>query len=265
MQLNLKNPLIFFDLETTGTDIVRDRIVEISFLKVMPNGNEESKTLRIKPMHEINGQQVVMPVPHEATLVHGIADADLADKPSFREVAKTLYRDFEGCDLAGYNSNRFDIPMLAEEFLRAGIDVDFSRRKWIDVQTIFYKKEPRTLAAAFKFYCKQDLADAHSALADTRAAYEVLKAQLDAYPDLQNDVSFLAAFSSFNNNVDIAGRLVWDEHRENPVIHFGKSKGRLLKEVLLKDVGYYGWIMGADFPLETKRTFTRFYMLYRQG
>lgn len=265
MQLNLKNPLIFFDLETTGTDVVRDRIIELSFLKVLPNGNEEAKSMRIKPMREVNGQQVVMHVPEEASAVHGIYDDDLADKPSFRELAKTLYRDFEGCDLAGYNSNRFDIPMLAEEFLRADIDVDFMKRRWIDVQTIFYKKEPRTLVAAYRFYCNKELLDAHSAMADTKATYEVLKAQLDRYDDLRNEVSFLSDFSSFNNNVDIAGRLVWDRERQHPVVNFGKYKGQQLREVLLKDQGYYGWIMGADFPLDTKRTFTRFYMLYKKG
>ena len=183
MQLNLKNPLVFFDLETTGTDIVNDRIVEISYLKVYPNGNEESKTLRINPgMH----------IPEGATAIHGITDEDVRDCPKFKEVAKNLAKEIEGCDLAGYNSNRFDNPLLAEEFLRAEVDINMKKRKFVDVQTIFHKKEQRTLSAAYKFYCDKELTDAHSAEADTRATYEVLKAQLDRYPDLKNDVAFLS-------------------------------------------------------------------------
>ena len=185
MELKLQNPLIFFDLETTGVNASKDRIVEISYIKLMPNGTEVEKTLRINPeMH----------IPEEATAVHGITDADVADKPRFKDIAKELARVFEGCDIAGFNSNRFDVPLLAEEFLRADVDVDFSRRRFVDVQTIFHKMEQRTLSAAYKFYCGKDLDDAHSANADTRATYEVLKAQLDKYPSLQNDIDFLSKF-----------------------------------------------------------------------
>ena len=247
MQLSLKNPLVFFDLETTGTDIVNDRIVEISYLKVHPNGIEESKSMLINPLR---------PIPEQATAIHGISDADVADKPCFKEVAKTIARDFEGADIAGYNSNRFDVPLLAEELLRAGVDIDFSKRKLVDVQNIFHKMEQRTLSAAYKFYCDKDLDGAHSAEADTRATYEVLKSQLDRYPELKNDVSFLSEFSSYTKNADFAGRIVFNE-KEQEVINFGKYKGMLVKEVLVKDPGYYGWIMDADFPLNTKQVFTR--------
>lgn len=247
MELNLKNPLIFFDLETTGIDIVHDRIVEISFLKVSPNGNKDGKTRRINPE---------MPIPPEATSVHGIRDEDVKDCPTFRMVAKSLAAQIEGCDLAGYNSNRFDIPLLAEEFLRAGVDIDLSKRKFIDVQTIFHKMEQRTLSAAYKFYCDKILEDAHTAEADTMAAYEVLKAQLDRYPDvLQNDVEFLSKYSSFTNNVDFAGRVIYnDEGKE--IINFGKHKGKTVEEVLRKEPSYYDWIMKGDFPLNTKKVFT---------
>ncbi len=246
MELNLKNPLVFFDLETTGTNIVSDRIVEISYLKVSPNGKEECKTRRINPE---------MPIPAEASAVHGIFDEDVKDCPTFKEVAKSLATQIEGCDLAGYNSNRFDIPLLAEEFLRAGVDIDLSKRKFIDVQTIFHKKEQRTLSAAFKFYCDKNLEDAHTAEADTKATYEVLKAQLDRYDDLKNDMEFLSDFSSFSNNVDFAGRIVYNDKKEE-VINFGKYKGRLVSEVLKSDPGYYGWIMQGDFSLHTKKVLT---------
>jgi DNA polymerase-3 subunit epsilon len=247
MQLILKNPLIFFDLETTGTDIANDRIVEISYLKVYPNGTEETKTYRVNPGR---------PIPAEASAVHGIYDADVANSPLFKEVAKVIARDFEGADLAGYNSNRFDVPLLAEEFIRADVDIDFSKRKFVDVQTIFHKMEQRTLSAAYKFYCDKSLENAHSAEADTIATYEVLKAQLDRYSELKNDVAFLSDFSSFNKNVDFAGRIIYNEKNEE-VINFGKYKGQLVVDVLRKDPGYYGWIMDADFSLNTKQVFTR--------
>ena len=203
MKLNLKNPIVFFDLETTGTSINVDRIVEICYLKVHPNGNEEAKTLRINPeMH----------IPEGASAVHGIYDKDVADCPTFKEVARTIANDIEGCDLAGFNSNRFDIPVLAEEFLRADVDIDLSRRKFVDVQVIFHKLEQRTLSAAYKFYCGKNLEDAHTAAADTQATYEVLMAQLDRYSELQNDVAFLADYSSFNKNVDFAGRMIYDDN-----------------------------------------------------
>lgn len=246
MQLNLRNPLVFFDLETTGIDIVHDRIVEISMVKVMPNGDEIVKTRRINPG---------MPIPPESTAIHGITDDDVKDCPSFKEIAKSLAAQIEGCDLAGFNSNRFDIPMLAEEFLRAGVDVNLGRRKFVDVQTIFHKKEQRNLTAAYKFYCQKDLENAHSAEADTMATYEVLKAQLDRYPDLENDINFLSQYSSFNKNVDFAGRMVYNEQGKE-VINFGKYKGRLVEEVLKNDPGYYGWMMNGDFPLNTKQMLT---------
>lgn len=248
MNLNLKNPLVFFDLETTGVNINNDRIVEICYLKVYPNGNEESKTMRINPeMH----------IPEQSSAVHGIYDEDVADCPTFKEVAKVIARDIEGCDLAGFNSNRFDVPLLAEEFLRAGVDIDMSRRKFIDVQVIYHKLEQRTLSAAYKFYCDKNLEDAHTAEADTRATYEVLKAQLDRYPEaLQNDMGFLSEYSSFTRNVDFAGRMVYNE-QNIPTFNFGKYKGKPVEEVLRKDPGYYSWMLQGDFTLNTKQMLTR--------
>ena len=248
MKLNLKNPLVFFDLETTGTNINSDRIVEICYLKVYPNGNEESKTLRINPeMH----------IPEASSAIHGIYDADVADCPTFKDVAKNIANDIEGCDLAGFNSNRFDIPLLAEEFLRVGVDIDMMKRKFIDVQVIFHKLEQRTLSAAYKFYCNKNLEDAHTAEADTRATYEVLKAQLDRYPDvLENDMKFLADYSSYNKNVDFAGRIVYNEQGVE-VFNFGKYKGMSVAEILKKDIGYFGWLMQGDFTLNTKNVLTK--------
>ena len=248
MKLNLKNPLVFFDLETTGTNINSDRIVEICYLKVYPNGNEESKTMRINPeMH----------IPEASSAVHGIYDADVADCPTFKDVAKNIANDIEGCDLAGFNSNRFDIPLLAEEFLRVGVDIDMMKRKFIDVQVIFHKLEQRTLSAAYKFYCDKNLEDAHTAEADTRATYEVLKAQLDRYPDvLENDMKFLADYSSYNKNVDFAGRIVYNEQGVE-VFNFGKYKGMSVAEILKKDIGYFGWLMQGDFTLNTKNVLTK--------
>ena len=248
MKLNLKNPLVFFDLETTGTNINTDKIVEICYLKGYPNGNEESKTLRINPeMH----------IPESSSAIHGIYDADVADCPTFKDVAKKIAADIEGCDLAGFNSNRFDIPVLAEEFLRAGVDVDLMKRKFVDVQVIYHKLEQRTLSAAYKFYCDKNLEDAHTAEADTRATYEVLKAQLDRYPEvLENDIAFLSNYSSFNKNVDFAGRIVYNEQGVE-VFNFGKYKGMSVAEVLQKDMGYYGWIMNGDFTLNTKNVLTK--------
>lgn len=246
MKLNLKNPIIFFDLETTGINIVTDRIVEISYHKVYPNGREETKTIRINPQ---------MPIPPTSTAIHGISDEDVANCPTFKEVAKEIARDIEGCDLAGYNSNRFDIPMLAEELLRAEVDIDLMKRKFVDVQVVFHKMEQRTLEAAYKFYCNKDLTNAHSAEADTLATYEVLQAQLDRYPDLQNDIEFLAKFTAQTNNVDFAGRIVYNEKNEE-VFNFGKYKGQKVTDVFNKDIGYYGWMMGNDFSLHTKKVLT---------
>ncbi len=247
MKLNLKNPIVFFDLETTGVNITSDRIVEISYLKVFPNGNEVSRTMRINPeMH----------IPEQASEVHGIYDDDVKDCPTFKQVAKDVAHDFEGADIAGFNSNRFDVPLLAEEFLRAGVDLDMTRRKFIDVQVIFHKMEQRTLSAAVKFYCGKELEGAHSADADTRATYEVLQAQLDRYDELQNDIAWLSEFSSHTHNVDFAGRIVYDD-KGVEVFNFGKYKGIPVVEVLRRDPGYYSWIMQGDFSLNTKQVLTR--------
>lgn len=247
MKLNLKNPIVFFDLETTGVNITSDRIVEISYLKIFPNGNEVSRTMRINPeMH----------IPEQASEVHGIYDDDVKDCPTFKQVAKDVANDFEGADIAGFNSNRFDVPLLAEEFLRAGVDLDMTRRKFIDVQVIFHKMEQRTLSAAVKFYCGKELEGAHSADADTRATYEVLQAQLDRYDELQNDIAWLSEFSSHTRNVDFAGRIVYDD-KGVEVFNFGKYKGIPVVEVLRRDPGYYSWIMQGDFSLNTKQVLTR--------
>ena len=248
MKLKLKNPIIFFDLETTGVDISKDRIVELCYIKVEPNGNEEAKSMRINPeMH----------IPESSSAIHGIYDADVADCPTFKQIAPALRDTIKGCDFAGFNSNRFDVPVLVEEFLRAGEDIDIRNRKFIDVQNIYHKMEKRTLSAAYQFYCGKDLENAHSALADTQATYEVLQAQLDRYADtLENDVDFLATFSKMNDNVDFAGRMIYDKDRQ-PVFNFGKYKGRRVTDVLRIDPGYYSWILQGDFALDTKQVLTR--------
>ncbi|MDI9605984.1 MAG: 3'-5' exonuclease [Bacteroidota bacterium] len=248
MDLNLKNPLVFFDLETTGLNTTRDRIIEVSLLKVYPNGKEEVKTRRLNPE---------MPIPPESTAIHGITDEDVKDCPTFKQIAKSLADQLEGCDLAGFNSSRFDVPMLAEEFLSAGVDFDMSRRKFIDVQIIYHRREPRTLEAAYAFYCNKQLDNAHSAESDTRATYEVLKSQLDHYPDLVNDIDALSKeYSSFNDNVDLAGRMIYDE-KGVEVFNFGKHKGKPVEEVLKNEPSYYAWMMDGDFPLNTKQVLTK--------
>jgi|SRR5574344_997369 DNA polymerase III subunit epsilon len=247
MQLFLKNPLVFLDLETTGINVNSDRIVEMSYLKVYPNGKEETKTYRVNPG---------MPIPKEASDIHHITDEDVANCPTFRQIGQSIANDIEGCDLAGFNSNRFDIPMLAEEFLRNDIDIDLSKRKFIDVQVIFHKMEQRTLSAAYKFYCGMELEGAHGAEADTKATYEVLKSQLDRYSELKNEVDFLAAFSTFNKNVDFAGKMVYND-KGIEVFNFGKYKDIPVEDVLKKDSGYFGWMMQGDFSLNTKNVLTR--------
>lgn len=248
MELNLKRPLIFFDLETTGINVTSDRIVELCYIKVFPNGNEESKSMRINPE---------MPIPPHSTAVHGITDDDVKDCPTFKEVAKELELTFRDSDIAGYNSNKFDVPLLVEEFLRAGVEIDLSKRKFVDVQTIFHKMEQRTLVAAYKFYCGKNLENAHSALADTRATLEVLESQLDRYPDvLANDVGFLANFTTVNRNVDFAGRIIYND-KDEEVFNFGKYKGRKVTDVFRLDPGYYSWMMQGDFALNTKQVLTR--------
>lgn len=247
MKLNITRPIVFFDLETTGTNITHDRIVEISLIKVMPDGTDTERTRRINPE---------MPIPAEATAVHHITDEDVAGEPTFRQIAKDLAKIFENCDIAGFNSNRFDIPLLLEEFNRVGVAFDISGVKFIDVQTIFHKREPRNLSAAYKFYCGKNLEDAHSASADTRATYEVLKAQLDRYTDLPCDTKGLSEYSSHNNNVDLAGRMIYDENHVE-IINFGKYKGKKAEQVLRDDPGYYNWIRQGDFPQNTKDAFAR--------
>lgn len=246
MKLNLTKPIIFFDLETTGIDIVKDRIVEISVLKVCPNGDEISKTRRINPG---------MPIPAEASAVHGIYDKDVENEPHFKDIAKSMATFFEGCDLAGYNSDRFDIPMLAEEFLRAGVSIDLKRAKSVDVQTIFHKMEQRTLSAAYRFYCDADLEGAHSAEADTNATYSILKSQLDRYSELENSVDFLSEYTKRDNNADFAGRIVYNKDGVE-VFSFGKHKGKSVSDVFKSEPSYYAWIMNGDFPEYTKKVFT---------
>lgn len=246
MKLNLKNPIVFFDLETTGIDVSRDRIVEISLVKVQTDGGKEVKTRRVNPE---------IPIPKEASAIHGIYDDDVKDCPPFRAIARSLANYLEGCDLGGYNSNKFDIPMLVEEFIRAGVDVDFKKRRFVDVQNIFHIKEKRTLEAAYSFYCGRELANAHSAEADVMATYEVLEAQLDRYDDLENDIEFLARFTARDNCADYAGRIVYDE-KGVEVFGFGKHKGRSVAEVFDKEPSYYSWMMDGDFPGYTKKVIT---------
>lgn len=247
MELHLKRPIVFFDLETTGVDVVKDRIVEICLLKIHPNGEEETHTWLVNPERNI---------PDEVIKVHGITNEAVADKPIFKDLAKRVYDLVKDADLAGYNSNKFDIPVLAEEFLRAGIDFDMGKRVAVDVQNIFHRMEQRTLSAAYKFYCKDELVDAHSAEADVRATYDVLKAQLDRYPDdLQNDMNYLSAFSNRQNVADFAGFIAYNDEG-NEFFTFGKYKGRLVDEVLKTDTGYFSWMQNADFPLYTKKVLT---------
>lgn len=254
MELNLTKPIIFFDLETTGVNFQTDRIVEISYIKVYPNGTEEQRTIRVNPE---------MPIPAEATAIHHITNEDVANERPFKAIARELARVFQGCDIGGFNSNKFDIPLLMEEFLRAGVDdFDPSRCRTIDVQTIFHKMEQRTLVAAYKFYCNKDLTEAHSASADTRATYEVLKAQLDRYPTLQNNIDFLADFSTQKKNVDLAGRLIYDE-KGRIVFNFGKHKGRPVEEVFAIDSNYCDWIQKSDFAANTKQVVQRLYIQYK--
>lgn len=246
MELQLTKPVCFFDLETTGTNVATDRIVEISILKVFPNGNRESKTWLVNPE---------MPIPKESESIHGISNEKVAGEPTFKELSATIFEMIKGCDLAGYNSNRFDIPLLAEEMLRVGIDFDMKNMMAIDVQTIFHKMEQRTLGAAYKFFCGKELLDAHSAEADTMATYEILKAQLDRYEELENDMKWLSEFSSRKSCADFAGYISFDKNGKE-VFSFGKFKGRCVEEVLDQEPGYYGWMQNADFPLYTKKVIT---------
>ncbi len=246
MELILKRPICFFDLETTGVNVAKDKIVEISILKVFPNGNKESKTWLVNPG---------IPIPPQTTAVHGITDEKVANEPSFKELSKPIHNMIKGADLAGFNSDRFDIPLLAEELLRAGIDVDFKKQLTVDVQTIFHKMEQRNLSAAYKFYCGKNLENAHSAEADTTATYEVLKVQIEKYDALENDIAKLSAFSTRRKSVDFAGFVLLDAD-DDPCFSFGKHKGKKVVEVLQKEPGYFGWLLEADFPLYTKKVLT---------
>lgn len=247
MELKLAKPLCFFDLETTGTNIATDRIVEISILKIFPNGNRESKTWLVNPE---------IPIPDEIVAIHGISNEKVAGEPTFKELSREIYALIKDSDLAGFNSDRFDIPLLAEEMLRAGIDFDMKNMVSVDVQTIFHKMEKRTLEAAYTFYCGKELTKAHSAEADTLATYEVLLSQLARYPELENNVKKLAEFSRRNEFADFAGFIALDEQGEE-VFAFGKHKGTRVREVLEKEPGYFGWMLNADFPLYTKKVLTQ--------
>jgi DNA polymerase-3 subunit epsilon len=275
MKLNLTKPLIVFDLETTGLDIVNDKIIQISYIKVYPDGKEESENIFVNP-----GK----PIPAVVTQLTGISDDDVKNAPSFKEISSSLSEKFKGCDFAGFNSNHFDIPMLAEEFLRVGVDFDFSKSRLIDAQNIYHKMERRNLAAAYKFYCGHKMEEdfeAHRADQDTEATYRVLQGQLDKYnpetaeePEraLPNDMDTLAEFSKTNDNVDFAGRIIWQEMKDkdnniltdakgNPrkqeVFNFGKYKGWVVSDVLHRDPGYYSWMLSSDFTNDTKQVLTR--------
>lgn len=251
MKLNLEKPLVFFDLETTGLDF-KDKIIEVSLVKIHPSGAEETYTVRINPE---------IPIPPASTAVHGITDDMVKDSPTFKEIAPSLLEFLQGCDLAGYNSSRFDLPMLDEEFARVGIRANLQAVRHIDVQNIYHKMERRTLEAAFRFYCHKTLENAHSAEADAYATYEVLKAQLDEYPDvLENNVDALADFSKLQDNVDLAGRIIRNQKGEN-VFNFGKYKGIRVLDVHKKDPGYYRWILDGDFSFDTKSTVNKIILL----
>ena len=246
MELKLSKPICFFDLETTGIDITKDRIVEISILKVYPNGNKESKTWLVNP---------TIPIPKAASDVHGITDERVAGEPTFKELAKQIHNMIKDSDLAGYNSDRFDIPLLAEEMLRAEVDFDLGNRVSVDVQTIFHKMEQRTLSAAYKFYCSKDLIDAHTASADTNATYEILKAQLDRYDNLENNIKKLSEFTYRKQIADFAGFIGYNDKGEE-IFTFGKHKGKRVEDIFDEEPGYFGWLLGADFPLYTKKILT---------
>ena len=243
MKLNLTKPIVFFDLETTGINIATDRIVEISILKIYPNGTEESKTWLVNPVIEI---------PKEASDIHGITNEKVVTEPTFKELAPQINELIGDADLAGFNSNRFDIPLLAEELLRAGIDFDMNNRKAVDVQTIFHKKEQRTLGAGYQFYCGKELVGAHGAEADTNATYEILLAQVEKYEDLENSVEALSEFSTHGKRADFAGFILFND-KDQEIFSFGKYKGRTVEEVLKENPGYNAWIQNADFPLYTKK------------
>lgn len=275
MKLNIQKPLVIFDLETTGLDFVKDRVIQLSYIKIMPDGNEKRENLTINPL---------MPIPQFVTELTGISDADVADKPTFKQLAPRLAEEFKGCDFAGYNSNNFDIPLLCEEFLRSGIDFDFNKCRMIDAMAIFRKQERRNLAAAYKFYCGRKMEEdfeAHRADQDTEATYRVLMGQLDKYSEenepeperrLVNDMQFLSDFSKQNDNVDFVGRIIWADKKDAKgnvvngadgtpvkveVFNFGKYKGQEVAQVLRYDPGYFSWMLSSDFTNNTKQVLTR--------
>jgi len=244
MNITLKRPLAFFDLETTGVNVATDRIVEICIIKVFPDQKRETYTRRLNP---------TVPIPKEASEIHGIYDKDVAAAPTFEYVAQEIFDFIGDSDLAGYNSNRFDIPLLSEEFLRVSDTFDISNRRFVDVQTIFHKKEQRTLVAAYKFYCDKELVNAHSAEADVIATLEVLESQLDKYPDLENDIDFLADYSKgVGRNVDFANRIVYNND-DIEVFNFGKHRGKSVEQVFTEEPSYFYWMMDAEFPRYTKK------------
>lgn len=246
MELKLTKPICFFDLETTGINITTDRIVEIAIFKVFPNGNKESKTWLVNP---------TIPIPAETTAIHGISNEKVANEPTFAELSSAVYNMIKDSDLAGFNSDRFDIPLLAEELLRAGVDFDMKNRVSVDIQTIFHKKEERTLAAAYKFYCGEPLENAHSAEADTMATYEILKSQFDRYDDLPQDMKSLSEYTTRKKTADFAGFIIIDKDGDE-AFSFGKNKGKKVNDVLETEPGYFSWIQNADFPLYTKKVLT---------
>lgn len=247
MNLKLYKPLCVFDLETTGTNVGKDRIVEICILKVNPDASRESKTWKVNPE---------MPIPKESSAIHGIYDEDVANAPTFKDIASKILEMISGSDLGGFNSNRFDVPLLAEELLRAGLDFDLSKFKLVDAQTIYHKMEPRNLSAAYNFYCQKTLENAHSAEADVLATFEVLDAQVGHYEDLPKEVAGLSEFSFHSKFADLAGMIHFND-KDQEIFAFGKYKGQVVKEVFQKDIGYYGWLQSADFPLYTKKIFTK--------
>lgn len=260
MQLNLKRPIAFFDIESTGLNVSKDRIVELSILRIETNNNRISKTWVVNPDY---------PISEEAASVHGFTNESVKDKPTFKQYAKEISKFLANCDLAGYNSNKFDIPMLVEEFLRVDVDFEINNRKLIDVQTIFMKMEQRTLKAAVKFFLNKDLENAHSAEADVLGTFEVLEAQLDKYADVEftdkegsvskpvvNDMEALAKFSTHHRNADLMGQIIFNKDGVE-TFNFGKNRGRTVAEVFLNEPSYYNWMMNADFPLYTKKILTR--------
>ncbi|MBR6844053.1 MAG: ribonuclease H-like domain-containing protein [Bacteroidales bacterium] len=274
MELNLTKPIIFFDLETTGVQVGSDHIIEICMHKVMPDGSSETRVERVRP---VDKEGKTVHIPEQTTAIHGIVDADVKDKPTFGDLAQSLLEFIGDADLAGYNSNRFDVPLLVEEFLRVGIDFDLKQHRMIDVQNIFHKMEQRTLKAAYMFYCGKDLENAHSAAADTLATYEVLKAQLDRYKGVDyddphgpkqktpvvNDVALLSAFTANNQWADLVGHIGYDaKHRE--VFNFGKHKGKVVEDIFVVEPSYYDWMMKSDFPLSTKKLITEIWDRHRR-